>query len=300
MSRAGLLSLLFLYKATSVTADFNEDVENCGLVLDDMPSTLVEPFCHDYVGGYYTPTITYTVTDPPETYYTTQTVDAYCTKEVYPTGGYYPGKPKYPYASGGWKPYKPQPYETGYSSKVYETSKEYGYSSKVYETSKEYSYSSEVYSTSKEYKPYPTSKVYSTGELPPYVYKPYPTGELPPYGEDKSAWSYGSAWLSTGSSTSEEATETPEASETTGTPEASETSESISVSTTITVLWDSGNGTVTVSDPLVFFDAKLTGSRSRPLASWVRALPTMWTSSLSRARCSRHTRRTFSLSLAFS
>jgi hypothetical protein len=282
MSRAGLLSLLFLYKATSVTADFNEDVENCGLVLDDMPTTLVEPFCHDYVGGYYTPTVTYTVTDAPETYYTTQTVDAYCTKEVYPTGGYYPpsDKPKYPYATGGWKPYKPQPYET---------SKEYGYSSKVYETSK-------------EYKPYETSKVYSTGELPPYVYKPYPTGEVPPYGEDRSAWSYGSAWLSTASWTSEESSTSTseESSETTATPEASETSESISVSTTITVHWDTGNGTLTVSDPLVFFDAKLTGSRSRPLVSWVRALPTTWTSSLSRAHCSRHTRRTSSLPLAFS
>ena len=239
MSRAGLLSLLFLYKATSVTADFNEDVENCGLVLNDMDYSLVEPFCHDYVGGYYTPTYTYTVTDPPETYYTTQTVDAYCTKETYPTGVvYYPSdKPKYPYPSSEYEPYKSEPYSTGgwkpYEPKPYETSKQY--EPKPYETS----------SKGYEPKPYETSKGYH--DLPPYVYKPYPTGKGPSYGGGKSSWGYTSVWTSE-EETTVEATPT---SEETGV-EATTTAES-SEAATITPPFDLGNGTLIVSCSVPIF-----------------------------------------------
>ena len=49
-SRALLLALA--YNAQPVKADFWEDVENCKLVLDDLPTDLITDFCHDWTYRY--------------------------------------------------------------------------------------------------------------------------------------------------------------------------------------------------------------------------------------------------------
>jgi hypothetical protein len=66
-----------------VNADFWEDVDNCRLVLDDLPADITTDFCHDWTYGYEPEDNCVTITGPPVT--VTEYPDAQtCTDE----GGY--------------------------------------------------------------------------------------------------------------------------------------------------------------------------------------------------------------------
>lgn len=108
---SGALLLALAYNARPVKADFWEDVDNCKLVLDDLPADLTGDFCHDWTYGYYPEDEYVTVTDYPTTvteYPDAKTCDGegYSTTTKYPeystepSKGYEPSKPTYtPYKS---------------------------------------------------------------------------------------------------------------------------------------------------------------------------------------------------------
>lgn len=70
---SGALLLALAYNAQPVKADFWEDVDNCELVLKDLPADLTTDFCNDWTYGYqpdeeYTTVTGYpvTITEYPE------------------------------------------------------------------------------------------------------------------------------------------------------------------------------------------------------------------------------------------
>jgi hypothetical protein len=114
---SGALLLALAYNARPVNADFSEDVDNCKLVLDDLPADLTTDFCHDWTSGYAPEDASVTVTGPPVTI--TEYPDAKtCEGEGYSTTTEYPKS-------------TPEPSE-GYSAKYPDATSEpsEGYSAK--------------------------------------------------------------------------------------------------------------------------------------------------------------------------
>lgn len=115
---SGALLLALAYNAQPVKADFWEDVDNCELVLNDLPVDITTEFCNDWNSGYqpdeeYTTVTGYpvTVTEYPEA----QTCDeggyATTTKDGYPAstpwsskGGYQTSKPTSKGSKPTWGP----------------------------------------------------------------------------------------------------------------------------------------------------------------------------------------------------
>lgn len=105
---SGALLLALAYNAQPVKADYWEDVDNCKLVLDDLPSDITTDFCHDWTYGYH-PEDEYvtetgypvTVTEYPDAKtcddegYKTTTKDGYATSTPEPSKDYKPSKPTY-------------------------------------------------------------------------------------------------------------------------------------------------------------------------------------------------------------
>jgi len=99
---SGALLLALAYNARPVNADFWEDVDNCKLVLDDLPADLTADFCHDWTYGYEPEHQYVTVTDYPVT--VTEYPDAKtCEGEGYST------TTKYPESSEGYQSSQPTP-----------------------------------------------------------------------------------------------------------------------------------------------------------------------------------------------
>lgn len=103
---SGALLLALAYSAQPVKADFSEDVDNCELVLKDMPVDLTTEYCNGWTSGYQPEEEYTTVTGYPVTiteYPDAKTCDdgdyAKSTKEGYPAStpeppkGYETGKP---------------------------------------------------------------------------------------------------------------------------------------------------------------------------------------------------------------
>lgn len=113
---SGALLLALAYNARPVKADFWEDVDNCKLVLDDLPADLTTDFCNDWTYGYapedeYVTVTGYpvTVTEYPDAKtcegegYSTTTKYAASTPEPSKSKGYSYTKPtKVPDVSTGW------------------------------------------------------------------------------------------------------------------------------------------------------------------------------------------------------
>ncbi|KAJ4983809.1 hypothetical protein SVAN01_10672 [Stagonosporopsis vannaccii] len=86
---SGALLFALAYNARPVNADFWEDVDNCKLVLDDLPADLTSDFCHDWTYGYEPEYEYVTVTGYPVT--VTEYPDAKtCEGEGYSTTTKYP------------------------------------------------------------------------------------------------------------------------------------------------------------------------------------------------------------------
>lgn len=101
---SGALLLALAYNARPVTADFWEDVDNCKLVLDDLPADLTTDFCHDWTYGYEPEDEYVTVTGYPVTI--TEYPDAKtCDGEGYSTTTKYPESTPEP--SKGYQQSKP-------------------------------------------------------------------------------------------------------------------------------------------------------------------------------------------------
>jgi hypothetical protein len=91
-----------------VKADFWEDVDNCKLVLDDMPTDTTTDFCQDFAQGYEPDDEYVTVTGYPVTV-TEYPAAKTCEDDDYPAST----KDGYP-ASTPYPPYKPsEGYESG-------------------------------------------------------------------------------------------------------------------------------------------------------------------------------------------
>lgn len=114
---SGALLLALAYNTRPVNADFSEDVDNCKLVLEDLPADLTTEFCQDWTSGYQPDYDYATVTGIPVTI--TEYPEAKtCESEGYSTTT---GYPEYtPGPSNGYQPWKPTnvsesievPYET--------------------------------------------------------------------------------------------------------------------------------------------------------------------------------------------
>ncbi|KAJ8113193.1 hypothetical protein OPT61_g4616 [Boeremia exigua] len=154
---SGAVLLALAYNARPVNGEFWEDVDNCKLVLDDLPADLTNEFCHDWSYGYEPKDEYVTVTGYP----VTVTEPAYgntCDDYGYPTTSGYPEYTKYP------------DYSTSDKYPEYSTSDKYP----EYSTSDKYP----EYSTSAKYPDYSTSAKYpeySTTGYPDYSSKIYPT-----------------------------------------------------------------------------------------------------------------------------
>ncbi|KAH6632950.1 hypothetical protein C7974DRAFT_423398 [Boeremia exigua] len=86
---SGALLLALAYNARPVKADFWEDVDNCKLVLDDLPADLTTDFCYDWTYGYEPEDEYVTITDYPVT--VTEYPDSKtCEGEGYSTTTKYP------------------------------------------------------------------------------------------------------------------------------------------------------------------------------------------------------------------
>jgi hypothetical protein len=86
---SGALLLALAYNARPVKADFWEDVDNCELVLNDLPVDTTTDFCNDWTNGYQSEDGYVTVTGPAVTvteYPAAETCDGegYSTTTVYP------------------------------------------------------------------------------------------------------------------------------------------------------------------------------------------------------------------------
>ena len=87
---SGALLLAFAYNARPVKADFWEDVDNCELVLNDMPADITTDFCNDWTNGYQSEDGYATVTGPAVTV-TEYPAAETCDGEGYSTTTEYPG-----------------------------------------------------------------------------------------------------------------------------------------------------------------------------------------------------------------
>lgn len=103
---SGALLLALAYNARPVNADFWEDVDNCHLVLNDLPADLTSDFCHDWTYGYEPEKEWVTVTGYPVT--VTEYPDAKtCEGEGYSTTTKYPESTDEP--STGYQSSQPTP-----------------------------------------------------------------------------------------------------------------------------------------------------------------------------------------------
>lgn len=93
---SGALFLALAYNARPVKADFWEDVDNCELVLNDLPADTSTDFCNDWTNGYQSEDGYVTVTGPAVTvtdYPAAETCDGegYSTTTEYPKPTEAPG-----------------------------------------------------------------------------------------------------------------------------------------------------------------------------------------------------------------
>jgi hypothetical protein len=86
---SGALILVLAYNARPVKADFWEDVDNCELVLNDLPADLTTDFCNDWTNGYQAEDGYVTVTGPAVTV-TEYPAAETCDGEGYSTATEYP------------------------------------------------------------------------------------------------------------------------------------------------------------------------------------------------------------------
>ncbi|KAJ4381500.1 hypothetical protein N0V86_002860 [Didymella sp. IMI 355093] len=189
---SGALLLALAYNARPVNADFSEDVDNCKLVLDDLPADLTTDFCHDWTSGYAPEDASVTVTGSPVTI--TEYPDATtCEGEGYSTTTEYPEYPEStPESSEGYSTAK-YPEATPESSQGYPALVPTNY----YNASTTVPYGSTVvpYQTTKlqapDQSPPPyapggygvtvTSTVWTTYWLTSTIYEGYPTETPAPY-----------------------------------------------------------------------------------------------------------------------
>ncbi|KAG9202787.1 hypothetical protein G6514_004041 [Epicoccum nigrum] len=107
---SGALLLVLAYNARPVEADFWEDVDNCELVINDIPANLTTDFCNDWTNGYQAEDGYVTVTGPAVTvteYPAAETCDGegYSTTTEYPKPTEAPdyGTTPAPEATGGYE-----------------------------------------------------------------------------------------------------------------------------------------------------------------------------------------------------
>lgn len=124
---SGALLLALAYNARPVNADFWEDVDNCELVLNDLPNDLTTDFCQDWTHGYAPEDEYVTVTGYPVTVTEYPDVKT-CEGEGYSTTTKYPeSSPKPPEGYWASKPTTTPDYATKFpdesTSGPYQTTK---------------------------------------------------------------------------------------------------------------------------------------------------------------------------------